>query len=976
MKKIISSILSLVIVLSLLIVPTVTSATAETIFVDDGVFTFDDASDIYGSWVGGTPAPTVSVTNGSINADFTGQWTYACILMPIKLKAGENYTAKINYNMPVSSKLYVFYTEGLRKIDKTNNVIKQVLNFGSTSGDAETVFSFTATDDTKNILGFYIENCSTEALAAKINSFAIKKTTTGEANLEFDDSTDVAASWKYGTGATVSIATSDDEHSVIAATLPQYTQTRIALPIKLEANKTYKYKVTMRSSDALSNTIIKLFVGSSSSTAIGNPDTAASFVTMVNRGTVAQSYSDYTGEFTVDSANITETDNLFSIYIKNDNATTQTYYVDSIAVSEKRTPSTKAKDTFEFTSLSDVAGTQAGDSYVTVKQDVTNGKICVDFKDAWKNARIALPVKLDKDADYIFTIKYKAPKNSTYYLFAGSEEKPLYPYSAIMTPNKSKIALSTGDSIQEVQFEYKASSGIVTDTYNLLGLYVESSVADAYTLEIYSISYQSQKTVTEGTLNFNSSLTYKKGGTYNSASAAIEEVDGTSALAVSLPKSEGKDSLINLELPVKPQTGKIYKYTISYNLAADTQENMWLTFASAPTGTQWVNSEKYWIEHPVVNGYGLTPGAGFITGTFAATADKVNETNDTLYFYIKSSGETDRKLYIKSITLEIIKGDFNGDCKIGADDLICMRKALLNDDTSDVNYDINKDNVVNIIDLIRLKKNCFISPDGDSFNGYALVFADDFNGTTLDSGWKLNTFNNDTTMNKFSDGNYSLSNGKLTLSSQPIDDGYYTGTEMFRNDFSFSYGYFEIRAKFAVGGGNQSAFWAKANPSPGYGPEIDVFETFGRDDTITSCFHSWYNNDIAIPGLNTTNAVAKNGKMNIQHIRSGITNMEGSNEQTIDTAATQFHTYGCEWTPEYIKYYIDRKVYCTVDLTKNASEYAILNHEDNDIKLYISHAIVQHSLVEPVNSATQNPSNFVVDYVRLYQGSNSNYIAN
>ena len=146
--------MSLVIILSLVFIPAI-SVTAETVFADDGVFTFDDASDIYSSWVGGTPAPTVSVSNGSINADFSAQWSYACILLPIKLKAGENYTAKINYNMPVSSKLYVFYTDRAGTIDKTNNVIKQVLNFGSSSGDAETVFSFTATDDTKNILGFY-----------------------------------------------------------------------------------------------------------------------------------------------------------------------------------------------------------------------------------------------------------------------------------------------------------------------------------------------------------------------------------------------------------------------------------------------------------------------------------------------------------------------------------------------------------------------------------------------------------------------------------------------------------------------------------------------------------------------------------------------------------------------------------------------------------------------------------------------------
>lgn len=975
MKKPISYAIILAIILSLVLIPATASVTAETAFADDGVFTFDDESDIYGSWVGGNPAPTVGVSNGSINADFSAQWTYACILLPIKLKVGENYTAKINYNIPESSKLYVFYTSGLGQIDKTNNVIKQVLNFGSSSGDAESVFSFTASDDTKNILGFYIENCAETALTAKINSFAIKKTTTGEANLEFDDSTDIAAAWKYGTGATLPSVTSDNERSVIATTLPQNTQARIALPVKLEADKTYKYKVTIRSSDGLANTYIKLIVGKTSG-AIGNPDTN-SLKVMVNNGTVSQSYSDYSGEFTVNSSYITETANLLSVYINNQNKTTQTYYIDSIAISEKKAASTKAQDTIEFTSLSDVAGTQAvanGSTAPTVRQDLTNGKICVDFNNSqWSNARIAFPVRLEKDTDYIFTIKYKAPKTTTYYLFAGTDEKPLYPYTAAMS---NQITLATSDSIKEVQFEYKASGGKITDANNLLGLYVVASVADAYTLEIYSISYQSQKTVTEGTINFNSSLTYKKGGTYNGASVAIEEVDGTSALAVSLPKSSGSDSLINLELPVKLNAGGIYRYIISYNLDADTQNNLWLNFASAATGKQWVNSEKYWIGKPVDNGNGISPGSGLITGTFAATAYKVNETNDTLYFYIKSSEQTERKLYIKSITLEILKGDFNGDCKIGADDLICMRKALLTGNESDSAYDINKDNTVNICDLVRIKKNCIISPEGDSFQGYSLVFADDFNGTTLDSGWKFNTWNDDSAKVNGSDSNYSLSNGKLILSSQPTDNGYYTGTEMFRNDFSFSYGYFEVRAKLAVGGGNQSAFWAKGSASiaPYYGPEIDVFETFGRDDTITSCFHSWWKEGVTVPGLDLTNAESKNGKNTIQHIRSGITNMEGSNQKTIDTAATQFHTYGCEWTPEYIKYYVDRTLYCTVDLTQNSSEYVILNGENNDIRLYISHAIMQHSLVEGTNSETQNPSNFVVDYVRLYQDSNSNYI--
>lgn len=971
MKKIIGYVISLAIVLSMAILPSATSASAETTFAEDGIFTFDNASDVYTEWGTGT----AEIANGSLNASFSEEWQYEAVLFPVKLKADESYTVKINYNVPTAARLYVFYTQGAKYIDKTNNVIEKVLEFGSTSGDTEKVFSFTANDDTKPFLGVYFENCSKTELTAKINYFGIKKTTTGEATLGFNDSLDVAHAWKYGTNATLQTAASDGENSVIAASLPQWGQARIAFPVKLEAGKTYKYQIKIRSDAGLSNTFINLFAGNATG-AVGNPE--KNYINYIlYDGTVSQTYSYYAGEFTVESSKIDETNNLLSLFIKNGNASQQTYYIDSVAISEKKTVTSKAQDTIDFTSLSDITASAVNANNVTapvVRHDAENGKVCVDYSNSqWASARIGLPIRLEKDTDYIFTIRYKSSKATTYRFLAGSDTTPLQYYYI----DNSKLTLTVSNEVQELQMVYKASDGKVTDVNNLLGLYFESSVADAHTLEIYSISYQSQKTVDgDGTVNFNSSLSYIKRGSANKATVDIGKIDGTSALAIDLPQY----AQVNIELPVKLKTGGIYKYTIRYNLDADTQSGLYLNLSAAPSGTSWVNKSENYVAKPIENGKGAQTGQGFNTGTFAATAYKDIETNDTLFFFIKSDSASGKKIYIKSITIELLKGDFNGDCEINSVDLIYMRKALLEGDVTDTDYDINKDNVVDIRDLVKIKKNAVISPVGDSFNGYSLVFADDFEGTTLDSGWTFNTFTNETVKIKASGNNYSLSNGKLTLSSNSDGNGYTTATEMFRNDFSFTHGYFEMRAKLATGGGTQSAFWGKGtsiDQEPNYAAEIDVFETFGRPNGITSCFHSWWKDGITVPGLDTTKATVVNGKNSIQHIKGTMDNMTGENWQTVSGADTKFHTYGCEWTGDYIKYYVDRVCYCTVDLTKHPGEYVIFSGDNSNIRLFISHALIlaENESMTPANDQTKYPSEFVVDYVRLYQGANSKYIS-
>ncbi|MCC6818384.1 MAG: glycoside hydrolase family 16 protein, partial [Bacteroidia bacterium] len=126
--------------------------------------------------------------------------------------------------------------------------------------------------------------------------------------------------------------------------------------------------------------------------------------------------------------------------------------------------------------------------------------------------------------------------------------------------------------------------------------------------------------------------------------------------------------------------------------------------------------------------------------------------------------------------------------------------------------------------------------------------------------------------------------GEYAPKSYKIGDSLITipfGVGLINSDISFQqkYGYFEIRSKNPKGAATWPAFWLTgANRWP---PEIDIFEMYGR----------------------------KNGRY-IHHQYSTIhygkadTRSRGYLSKRINlpnSTDTLFHTYGCEWSPKYLK---------------------------------------------------------------------------
>ena len=273
-------------------------------------------------------------------------------------------------------------------------------------------------------------------------------------------------------------------------------------------------------------------------------------------------------------------------------------------------------------------------------------------------------------------------------------------------------------------------------------------------------------------------------------------------------------------------------------------------------------------------------------------------------------------------------------------------------------------------------------------DGYKLVFSDEFNGEKLDSGWTANEWEDLPKEYLVNKDSVYVENGSAVLSSYPLTlrNGVsgYSGVDLQRTDMSFSYGYFEIRAKMPRGGGSQTAFWLRGDRfsdfTKPYTCEIDVFETFGQDKYLVSGIHSWWHPDATIRGLKCSEAQQLEG--HIQHITQHSSEMDGGRRHTIvnkngeSSPADAWHTFGCEWTPKYIKYFCDGYEYFNLNIDaamtdpetgELVSEFMLFT-SGVETQFFLYNMVVPVSdLVLPMNEFSEPISKFYVDYIHLYQ---------
>ncbi len=234
---------------------------------------------------------------------------------------------------------------------------------------------------------------------------------------------------------------------------------------------------------------------------------------------------------------------------------------------------------------------------------------------------------------------------------------------------------------------------------------------------------------------------------------------------------------------------------------------------------------------------------------------------------------------------------------------------------------------------------------------YKLVFNDDFDGDSLDTtkwGYNYSWGHSHNHAAWCVPENVIVKDGILTLkgenqqhpdavgkrgtfNNKKYDIVYTSGAVNTHHKFNFDYGYFEARMKMPKGKGMWPAWWMLKD---GWPPEIDMLEVL----------------------------CSKPHELHVNFHYGPAWNEHYSHEQVLNlgySTSDDYHTYGFEWTPDYMRYYVDGKQvghdFTNKSAIKEASGmYMILN-------------LAIDGWDGKPDSSTVWPAEFCIDYVRAWQ---------
>jgi len=166
------------------------------------------------------------------------------------------------------------------------------------------------------------------------------------------------------------------------------------------------------------------------------------------------------------------------------------------------------------------------------------------------------------------------------------------------------------------------------------------------------------------------------------------------------------------------------------------------------------------------------------------------------------------------------------------------------------------------------------------------------------------------------------------------------GVGLINSDISFKqkYGFFEIRCKMPEGPATWPAFWLTG--STRWPPEIDIFENYGGK-TGASIHRQTYTVHWGVNGKKSRGFLARALRYT-------------------DKSDTFFHTYACEWTPEFIKFYTDGFLSNYIKVNKKLRYYL-----DDEMVIILNNAFEPKYL--PFLAPTFKSNAFVVDWIRVYK---------
>ncbi|MBK6733511.1 MAG: family 16 glycosylhydrolase [bacterium] len=246
---------------------------------------------------------------------------------------------------------------------------------------------------------------------------------------------------------------------------------------------------------------------------------------------------------------------------------------------------------------------------------------------------------------------------------------------------------------------------------------------------------------------------------------------------------------------------------------------------------------------------------------------------------------------------------------------------------------------------------------------WSLVWADEFNGTSLDAanwtpdigngcpdlcGWGNNE------LQYYRSQNVAVTGGNLVLTTRAESYGgsaFTSGKVHTRDKHSFLYGRVEMRAKLPTGGGMWPAFWMmpQDNVYGGWASsgEIDIMESANGTTSVGGALH--YGG--TYPANTSTSSSYSLGGANF---------------------ADAFHVYAVEWEPDTIRWYVDGVLFMTRTSAQWYSNAVPGNaRAPFDQPFYIIlNAAVGGWYTGCTSSACVTaslPQQYLIDYVRVYE---------
>ena len=200
-------------------------------------------------------------------------------------------------------------------------------------------------------------------------------------------------------------------------------------------------------------------------------------------------------------------------------------------------------------------------------------------------------------------------------------------------------------------------------------------------------------------------------------------------------------------------------------------------------------------------------------------------------------------------------------------------------------------------------------PYGQDASQYTLVFADEFEGSTLDTNkWTDHLWYQGTDPTP----NYGVSNGSLKMwpvAGSPYKRDYRHVTT--DGKYHQTYGYFEMEAKLPYGRGPWPAFWLLNHDQPDpYRPEIDIMEAYpgGGPDT------GWSD-----ANLHPTTYAAS--------IHFGDNAPVGSQKVATPDLSAGFHKYAVKWEPGKQTFYFDGQPFYTQAVNMSDRMFILLSFQ-------------------------------------------------